>query len=384
MPLELLVAFVAGDDFEPRGPGRDIRGLAKMIPDGTKGQGLALLQQRQSARVVAALFVLPQSGRGLEERHEQRFLQGPCADDPGGDAIDAGVKVVEPDAYARHKIAAHDFVGNCPQVVRQDHHMIAIPPHAATDMQQNLRQPHQDRGDLIGDSFGRMKVARIEAEQLAIGEGIGQVEFMRSDDIAFRTEAEQFAFHRVEIPSLVDRLGENFVERFSQSFARAAAIDRRVFIAVGNPDVRHTARAKLLAKRFANFPAGDAMSDPESPNAFVLAGQGKAGIGLRVGEERWIKIESQATGFGPIDPAGKVLGRELIPLDASATILSIDRMQIQSMPAGNQSQGRFQVTAKLVNVPRPPWIIARRLNAATGKSRFAFESADIVALPAMQ
>ena len=49
-------------------------------------------------------------GGRLQERKQQRLDHRPRADHPGGDAVDAGVEVVEADVRAAQVVAAHQFL----------------------------------------------------------------------------------------------------------------------------------------------------------------------------------------------------------------------------------------------------------------------------------
>ena len=70
---------------------------AELVPDLAEGQALGFLDQRETAGRVALDLVAAQAVERLEQREQQRLLRGPCADDPRGDAVDAGVEIIEPD-----------------------------------------------------------------------------------------------------------------------------------------------------------------------------------------------------------------------------------------------------------------------------------------------
>ncbi len=63
---------------------------------------------------------------------------------------------------AVERISADNFLGDGLQVIVERHHMVAIPAHAAADVQENLIQVEQDGGDFIGDSFGGVEMPGIE------------------------------------------------------------------------------------------------------------------------------------------------------------------------------------------------------------------------------
>ncbi len=141
--------------------------------------------------------------------------------------------------------------------------MVAVPAHAAADVQQDLVEVQEHGRDLVGDDLGRVVVAGVEAQQLLARDGVAEVELVRADDVALRADAEQLALDGVAVVLRVDRLGEDRVERLGQPLARPLAVDGRVLRAVGDPDVGDAGRAQRLADRGADPAAGDAVIDPE-------------------------------------------------------------------------------------------------------------------------
>src|SRR5262245_17010781 len=180
-----------------------------------------------------------------------------------------------------------------------------------------------------------MKVSGIEAQQLAVSDRITQIKLVRADDVALRANAKQFALDRVEIQPRIDRLRKHLVQRPPQQLPWALAIDGKILIAVGNPDIRDAGRAELPAKRFANLAAGDSMRHPEPTNPFVTMSQRKPTVGLRMRKERRIEIEPHPVGLGPLDPRRKMLRQKFVALDLPPAVVGIDRMQIQPVLAGN-------------------------------------------------
>ena len=59
-------------------------------------------------------------------------------------------------------------------------------------------------------------MARIEAEQLAIGNRVAEIKFVGADDVAFGAEAEELAFDCIEVDFWIERLGKNFVEGLAE------------------------------------------------------------------------------------------------------------------------------------------------------------------------
>src|SRR2546423_1518741 len=101
-------------------------------------------------------------------------------------------------------VAADDLFGDRAEIVGEHDDMVAVPAHTAADVEQELGQPGKDGGNLVGNALRRMEVARVEAEQLLIGNRIAEVEFMRADDVALGANAKQLALDGVAIEFRVD------------------------------------------------------------------------------------------------------------------------------------------------------------------------------------
>ena len=102
---------------------------------------------------------------GATQRQQQRLAHVARADDPRGDAVDAGVKVIQADAHAAGVAAPDDLLRDGLQVVGEGDHVVAVPAHAAADVQRDLRQVAEHGGNLVRDAFGRMVMAGIQREQ---------------------------------------------------------------------------------------------------------------------------------------------------------------------------------------------------------------------------
>ena len=44
--------------------------------------------------------------------------------------------------------------------------MVAVPAHAAADVEQQAGNKEKDRGNFVGEGFGRMKMPGVEADGL--------------------------------------------------------------------------------------------------------------------------------------------------------------------------------------------------------------------------
>ena len=281
-------------------------------------------------------------------------------------------------------LPADDLLGDRRQLIRQDHHVVAVPPHAAAHVQQDLIEPGQHGGDLVGNHLCRVEVAGVQAQQDVVLRGVPEVELVRPGDVALRADAEQLALGRIEVAAAVELLGEDRVQGFGQPQPRALAVHGRILVAVGDPDVRDAGRAQGLADGRADPAAGDAVLDPEAANALVGVGQGEAAGGLRVREKRGVEVHAEPAGLGPVKPPREVLRPQFVALDALAVSLGVDRMEVQAVRAGNQAEGLIQVRPKLIRVSGLAGVVARGRQSAAGLSARALEAGYVVSLPAVQ
>jgi len=141
--------------------------------------------------------------------------------------------------------------------------MVAVPTHAPADVQRDLREEQQHRGNLVADALGRMEVPGVEREEFLPRQGIAEIELMRADDVAFRADAKQLGLDGIHIQLRVNRAGEHGVERLGQPLARSPPVRRRVLHAVRNPQIGQAALTDGLADARADLAAADAMLDPE-------------------------------------------------------------------------------------------------------------------------
>jgi hypothetical protein len=262
--------------------------------------------------------------------------------------------------------------------------MVTVPAHAAADVQQDLIEPRQHGGQLVGHNFRRMKMARIEAQQLAVAERVAEVEFVRTHHVALGAEAEELAFDRIALLLRIHRLGKNRVERFGKPLPRTSAVDRRILGAVGNPDVRHARRAQRPAQRRTDAPANDAMLNPETANGRIAMSQGKTVGRLGMSEEGWIEVKPQAAAACPLDPVAKMGRLQLIAVHNAAAGLGITGVQVDAMLAGHEGQRLFQVGPQLLGRACPSGIVAGNRQAAAQFRAAALKAGDIVPLPAVQ
>jgi hypothetical protein len=281
-------------------------------------------------------------------------------------------------------LAPHQLLADRLEVVVEHHHVVAVPAHAAADVQQDLRGEREDRTDLVRDRLGRVVVARVEREEDLPRERVRQVELVRADRVTLHADPEQLALDRVAVAGRVDRHGEDLVERLDQACARPAAVDRRVLHAVRDPEVRDAGLAERPAHRLGDRPARDPVLDPEVADALVGVGEREVVGGLRVREVRRVEVEADAQRLRPVDPAGEVLGPDLVAIDGLSLELAVEGVEVQAMAAGDERERLLCVGAQLVRGTGGAGVVPGGGNAAGELAAEVLEAPDVVALPAVQ
>ena len=122
---------------------------------------------------------------------------------------------------AAEEITAHEFLCDCLEIVVEDDDVVAVPTDAPAHVQQDFRQERKDRAQLVDDRLGRVVVPGVECIQDTPGQRVSEIELVRAHGVALEADAEQLAFHRIEIQRAIDRLLEDGVERLDETFARA-------------------------------------------------------------------------------------------------------------------------------------------------------------------
>ena len=108
--------------------------------------------------------------------------------------------------------------------------MVAVPTHAAADVEEQTRDEEEHGGNFVGEGFGGMEVAGVEADGLLPRDGVAEIKFVRAGDVAFRADAEEFALHGVDFVLGGEFFREDGVERFEEALAGGDAVD---FLAAG-------------------------------------------------------------------------------------------------------------------------------------------------------
>ena len=191
------------------------------MPDDGVGEGLAFLKDGQPRGEVARDLGPSEQLLGFEQGVTQGLEEGPRADDPGGDSVDAGVEEVEAEMGAREVVAPDKLVGDGLGFVVEDDDVVGVPANTPADVEEDLIDPAEDGGELVGDGFGGVEVSGVETEQGVVLDGVAEVELVGPDDVAFGAEAEEFAFDGVKVVGGVEGFGEDRVERLLQALAGA-------------------------------------------------------------------------------------------------------------------------------------------------------------------
>src|SRR6266699_2710358 len=100
-------------------------------------------------------------------------------------------------------------------------------------------------------------------------------------------------------------------------------------------------------------------------------------------EARGIEVETEAVGFRPADPIREVGGIDFVAVHALAAELAVNRVQIHAMFAGDKRKGLFDVGAQFIRRARLAGVVARDSKAGTERAAEVFETAEVIALPAM-
>ena len=172
--------------------------------------------------------------------------------------------------------------------------MVAVPADATADMQQDARNEWQHRAELVGHALGGVEMPHVEAEVPAALDGVGQQEIVGAHGAALRADAEELGLHGVDVVPRVQTARKDGVERFGEPFPRAAPVGGGVLHPVGDPEVGEAGLAGGASHRSADFPAADAVLDPEPAHDVVGVGEGATVLHLRVGEVGLVEVEPDA------------------------------------------------------------------------------------------
>jgi hypothetical protein len=126
------------------------------------------------------------------------------------------------------------------------------------------------------------------------------------------------------------------------------------------------------------------MLDPELADALVVMRQGESAGGLRMRETGRVEVQPDAEGLGPVDPVLEMFRLDLVPIHLLPAELTVERVQIEPMLAGDERQRLGCVRAQFIRRPGFAGIIAGGHDTAAQGAAEVLEPADIVALPAVK
>ena len=183
----------------------------------------------------------------------------------------------------------------------------------------------------------------------------------------------------------VNRFGEDGVERGFEAGAGRFAIHRRVFVAVGDPEVGDAGLAELFSDVGGDLAAGDAVFDPVLAHPGVRVGEGEAVVGQRVGEVGGVEVQAQRALLAPVDPALELGGGVGVALHFLAAKIGVAGVEVEPVFAGDEREGLVEVCPEFVQRAGFAGVVAGGLDAAAGQALCGmFGAAHIVALPAVQ
>ena len=267
------------------------------------------------------------------------------------------------------------------RVVVHNRHVVGIPTNGTTHMQHDFGRKQQQRGNLVGDTFGQMEVTGIESHDLIVLHAVTQIKIIRPHGITLGSDTEKFGFDTIfHVPVLGS---ENTVERLFQQLTIIEPVDGRIFGTVVNPKIHDTRIVLIFSHLVGDPPATTSMFYPKFTNRIVGIGKCKHAA-FRVGKRSGIKIELQSVLFGPLHPTGKVIGSNLVTIDLLTAEIAIHLVQIDAMRTGQQRFHFKQIGTHFVDIASFTGIISRSLYSAGQFAVGIFKSRNIVGLPAMQ
>ena len=112
--------------------------------------------------------------------------------------------------------------------------------------------------------------------------------------------------------------------------------------------------------------------------------QRKTVRGFRMGKAGGIEIQTQSIFPGPGNPVFEMTGFDGVAIYFLAAEFAIKCVQIQPVPAGNECQGLFQISAEFIRRACLARVIAGDGEPAAEPLAEVFKATHIVALPAVQ
>jgi hypothetical protein len=150
-----------------------------------------------------------------------------------------------------------------------------------------------------------------------------------------------------------------------------------------NPKIHYTGRTLVNAHSLGNSPATFSMFNPELTDFFFGARQGERfTFGMR--ERGGVEIQLHFIFFGPLHPACKMFGFQLVAFNKFPLKITVNGVKTQAMFPGYKRGSFFNICPQFINIPGLAGIISGGLNTAGQLSVGIFKSTDIIGLPTMQ
>ena len=126
------------------------------------------------------------------------------------------------------------------------------------------------------------------------------------------------------------------------------------------------------------------MLNPKIANPLVSIGQSESIGSFWMRKTSRIKIQTKSAFLRPRNPVGEMFRFNRVAVHFPAAKLAIERVQVQTMFAGNERQRFVEVGAKFFRRARLAGIISRDREAVAERATDIFKTAHVVALPAVQ
>ena len=110
------------------------------------------------------------------------------------------------------QLVADNLMGNGLQFIIENHHVVAVPPDRTAYVEKDLVNKGEDGADLVGNDFGRVEVARVQAQHFTAANRVTHVELVGTDHVRLRTEPKKLALDRIQIVLGIDGFGKHGIE----------------------------------------------------------------------------------------------------------------------------------------------------------------------------
>ena len=259
--------------------------------------------------------------------------------------------------------------------------MVAVPPDAPAHVEQHFVQHAEIGRKLVRNHLGGVEMARVETAHFPSRRRVKQIEFVGAHGTAFDADAEKFGLHGVPLVLFRETGLEAGVERSHQPLPRRHTVGGDVLEAVRGPEVDHRGAPQRLAEGRADLPAAQAVIDPELPDPPVGMGEGKVVVQLGVAVEGGGDVQPDLFRLGPVEPAGKVLDGEGVPVHAGEHPVHLVALEAHPVTAGKQGEGVVQVGHEFRGGAGAPGVVPRHLTAPRQSVAALLEAGDVVPLP---